>query len=134
MRTRLLTAFLAAGAVSLTACGDRGDHPLGLAVARTPGGSVIIQVSDSTGTSTPVYHWNGGQARELAVTRVGDGFQMWRVEAVDLDQGFGGPVQHGETPFGGRVTQTASFLTDSVEYQVRITTVDGSEGRFRFRP
>lgn len=138
MRIRLVSALLAAGALALAGCGDRSGMPLGVVVGSGPGGgsggALSVEVSDTTGTTTPVYDWTGDGARELVVVRLSDGLPMWRLEASDPDAGFGAPVRHGVTPPGARQTTGSTLLSPDVQYSVEVVSVDGVRGSTVYTP
>lgn len=126
-------APLALAAALVTAgCGEPTGVPL--TVRFTPAGTLSVGVSDESGRTTPTYDWTGGAARRLSVRVVATGQLFWRVEATDLGEGFGGPVEHGLVPLGARQTADVRILDPGVEYEIVVVTVDGQEGTADFIP
>jgi hypothetical protein len=125
MRAWIWPAVVAA-CVSGTGC-EGGSNPIQV----VGGGSGLVVVVGS-GT-TPSYAWSGGRARSLTV-QASSGEVFWQVEALDLQQGFSSPAQHGITPVGAREVTPSRPLQPGVVFTATVVGVDGTQGFRTFTP
>jgi hypothetical protein len=94
------------------------------------GGGLIVVVGNGT---TPSYAWSGGRARSLTVLS-SSGEVFWQVEALNLQEGFGSPAQHGITPVGARLVTPARPLQPGVVHTATVVGIDGAQGVRTFTP
>jgi hypothetical protein len=118
-----------AGVLTLGGCDATTTQPVQLAMESDV---LLVAVSPSEGSANPLYSWNGARARLLEVT--GGSGLVWRLQALDDDQGFPDPVRHGVLPAGATQNAQAALLDSGVRYRLRVVTIDGDEGTIQFTP
>jgi hypothetical protein len=106
---------------------ENGGNP----VQVVGGGSGVFVVVGSG--STPTYSWSGGRARSLTVQST-SGEVFWQVEALNFQEGFQSPAQHGVTPVGARVVIPARVLQPGLVHTATVVTLDGTQGARTFTP
>lgn len=126
--SRTIGALVMAIAMGLVGCEGTNEGTL---LGVDQGSDFVVGVS---GGVQPTYSWDGVNARSLVVQRASDGFQLWRVDAVDVNVGFDGPVTHGIVPGGAQEQGTPSALESGVTYRVVVTRTDATTGRREFTP
>jgi len=125
---RNVTWKLAAAVVCLAGAGCEGGDPM--QVLAREDNDLVLTVSDGV---APTYAWTGDPALSLTVREDG-GEVFWQIEAVDAQEGFSGPVRHGNTPASARVVTQARLLEADRRYTVTVVGVSGTEGRRSFTP
>lgn len=118
----LLTAsFLAFLGCDDTQAPDTSNPDFTVTVDQNPQGSMPTR-----------YSWSVGPAFQVQVVRTSDrDTPVWRIETSN--NGISSPVNHGTVPPGAVETAAAEkTLTSGVEYNVRVTRLDGSFGTTDF--
>lgn len=126
--SRTIGALVMLFATGLAGCEGTNDGTL---LGMDQGSDFVVGVS---GGVQPTYSWDGVNARSLVVQRASDGFQLWRLDAVDVNVGFDGPVTHGIVPTGAEGQGTPGALQGGVTYRVVVTRTDAATGRTEFTP
>jgi hypothetical protein len=112
-------------------CGD--DTPTGLRGIAVISGNGQLAITVSAGVA-PTYAWTGGNALRMTVTEASGGRVMWDLQALNTDNGFNPPVNHGFLPNDARESGAAVLLTAGTDYRIRVVRIDGVENSKVFRP